>query len=151
MFLDKISKSGTRKRSYDEIMMENMLEFYHRFGEKEEDLEPVEIRKLVFGKSRIAKQHGNHTLIEVVSTLIHSCSEQFDPSCPYCRKRFPLCSYCAENKEISQEHCIECPALSELRKGLNLNNIMDLVVFFRRLFSREGQDVYTTTSHNAEG
>ena len=46
-----------------------------------------------------------------------------------------LCFYCKEGEEFSQSHCMECPAGAEIRKRLDLTNIMDLVVFFRRLLS----------------
>ena len=63
-----------------------------------------------------------------------------------------LCSYCKEGEEFSQSHCMECPAWAEIRKGLDLTNIMDLVVFFRRLLSErarlEKESVAQTASHD---
>ena len=63
------------------------------------------------------------------------------------------CSYCAEKKEMSQGHCLECPAWSELRIGLDVTNIMDLVVFFRRLLTErarmEEKGVTKTASHDS--
>ena len=34
---------------------------------------------------------------------------------------------------MTQSHCVECPELKGLRKGLNLSQIEDLVKFFRKL------------------
>ena len=63
------------------------------------------------------------------------------------------CSYCTEKKEMSQGHCLGCPAWSELRKGLDVTNIMDLVVFFRRLLAErarlEKEGVTGTASHDS--
>ena len=72
----------------------------------------------------------------------------------YKRKEEGLqCSYCTEKKEMSQGYCLECPAWSELRKGLDVTNIMELVVFFRRLLTErarmEEKGVTETASHNA--
>jgi hypothetical protein len=56
-------------------------------------------------------------------------------------------------KVMSQEHCLECPAWSELRKGLDVTNIIGLVVFFRRLLTErarlEEKGVTETASHNS--
>ena len=49
------------------------------------------------------------------------------------KKEGLICSYCTQGEEMEQGHCIKCPAWSELRQGLDLTNIMDLVVFFRNL------------------
>ena len=34
---------------------------------------------------------------------------------------------------MTQAHCISCPGLEEMRDGLELYNMEDLVIFFRRL------------------
>ena len=46
-----------------------------------------------------------------------------------------ICSYCPEGKLFSQSHCLECPAWEEMRKGLDLTNIMDMATFFRKLIN----------------
>ena len=42
------------------------------------------------------------------------------------------CSHCMENI-MTQNHCLACPGLAEHREGLELKNIEDMVVFFRRI------------------
>ena len=63
-----------------------------------------------------------------------------------------LCSYCKEGEEFSQNHCLECPTWADIRKGLDLTNIMDLVVFFRRLLAERArldkESVAKTASHD---
>ena len=34
---------------------------------------------------------------------------------------------------MTQSHCVVCPAWQELRVGLDLTDIRDLVMFFRKL------------------
>ena len=60
-----------------------------------------------------------------------------------------LCNYCMENQEMDQAHCLHCPAWSELRTGLDMTNIMDLVVYFRKLLTERArlEDVNTSASH----
>ena len=43
------------------------------------------------------------------------------------------CSECEEDVIWTQSHCLTCPAWSEIREGLELTKIEDLVVFFRKL------------------
>ena len=63
-----------------------------------------------------------------------------------------ICSYCKDGTEMSQSHCLECPAWAEMRQGLDLSNIMDLVVFFRKLVAErarlEGENVIKTALHD---
>ena len=49
------------------------------------------------------------------------------------------CSYCTEGKEFSQSHCLECPAWADIREGLDLTDIMDLVVFFRKMLDERAR------------
>ena len=46
-----------------------------------------------------------------------------------------ICSYCAEQQVMTQGHCLECPAWVDIRKGLDLTNIADLVIFFRKMLA----------------
>ena len=56
-------------------------------------------------------------------------------------------------EEMDQGHCIRCPAWAELRKDLDLTNISDLVIFFRKLLSErarlEAENVEQTASHDS--
>ena len=45
------------------------------------------------------------------------------------------CSYCPEGGIFSQSHCLECPAWEEMRRGLDLTNIVDMATFFRKLIT----------------
>ena len=44
-----------------------------------------------------------------------------------------LCPDCGGEEILTQSHCLACPAWSELRQGLEMTNINDLVIFFRKL------------------
>ena len=43
------------------------------------------------------------------------------------------CEYCNEGEVMTQSHCMVCPAWAELRMGMDLTDIKDLVIFFRRV------------------
>ena len=49
---------------------------------------------------------------------------------------------------------MKCPAWTELRKGLDMTNIMDMVEFFRKLLEErarlEREGVTMTASHDSE-
>ena len=45
------------------------------------------------------------------------------------------CEYCPEGAILSQSHCLECPAWEEIRRGLDLSNIIDMATFFRKLIT----------------
>ena len=62
------------------------------------------------------------------------------------------CSYCCEDKICSQSHCLECTAWMKEREGLDLTNIMDLVMFFKRVLDerdRMDKDVEVTALHDS--
>ena len=41
------------------------------------------------------------------------------------------------NTELNQDHCVICPDRAELRAGLDMNNIDDVVTYFRRYLTNE--------------
>ena len=43
------------------------------------------------------------------------------------------CQHCTQEAIFTQSHCLTCPAWTEIREGLDMTNIDDLVVFFRKL------------------
>ena len=45
------------------------------------------------------------------------------------------CSYCKE--EFSQVHCTICPARADLRYGLDITKLDDLVIYFRRFLESD--------------
>ena len=49
------------------------------------------------------------------------------------------CEYCQEGEIMTQSHCMSCPAWSGLREGLDLTNIKDLVIFFRKLMDERAK------------
>ena len=53
-------------------------------------------------------------------------------------------------EDDDENHCLDCHAWTELRKGLDLTNISDLVVFFRKLLAErtrlEEEGVLTRTA-----
>ena len=50
--------------------------------------------------------------------------------------KFPHCDL---EQEMTQSHCLECPAWEELKKDLDITNINDLVKFFQRLLSERAK------------
>ena len=42
------------------------------------------------------------------------------------------CSHCSETI-MTQSHCTICPGMAELRVGLEMDDIGDMVIFFRKL------------------
>ena len=54
---------------------------------------------------------------------------------------------------MTQTHCLQCPAWAEQREGLQLNNIEDMVVFFRKLLVERArldkENVFKTASHDS--
>ena len=41
------------------------------------------------------------------------------------------------NTELNQDHCVICPDRAKLRAGLDMNNIDDVVTYFRRYLTNE--------------
>ena len=55
------------------------------------------------------------------------------------------CKYCTSDDILSQSHCLVCPAWQELRVGLDMKQIKDLTIFFRKmLLERARLDVKRT-------
>ena len=50
-----------------------------------------------------------------------------------------VCTYCQEGEIMSQSHCLECPAWEDLREGLELSKISDMVKFFRNLLKERAK------------
>ena len=44
------------------------------------------------------------------------------------------CSHCQE-QVMTQSHCVTCPGMEELRDGLDLDTMRDMITFFRRVMS----------------
>lgn len=44
-----------------------------------------------------------------------------------------LCEDCDSNTIQTQSHCMECPQWVELRRGLEMSKIEDVVVFFQQM------------------
>ena len=49
------------------------------------------------------------------------------------------CSHCRE-EIMTETHCISCPGITELREGLDLVNMTDLVIYFWRILKERGQN-----------
>ena len=43
------------------------------------------------------------------------------------------CSECQVGEIMTQSHCVTCTAWEDIREGLDMENIKDLVIFFRKL------------------
>ena len=44
-----------------------------------------------------------------------------------------VCVYCEEGRLMDQAHCLECDRWKDMRSGLDLTNIEDLVRFFSQM------------------
>ena len=51
------------------------------------------------------------------------------------------CTHCTLEQEMTQSHCLDCPAWGEIKKDLDITNINDLVKFFQRLLSERAKKV----------
>ena len=45
------------------------------------------------------------------------------------------CPHCNLDQDMTQSHCLDCPAWGDIRKDLDVKNIDDLVKFFQRLLA----------------
>ena len=63
------------------------------------------------------------------------------------------CVYCNQGEISSQSHCMVCPAWGKCREGLDLTNILDLVVFFRKVLDEraklDAKNVLGTAMHDS--
>ena len=50
-----------------------------------------------------------------------------------------VCKYCDAGDIMTQSHCAVCPAWQEMRDGLDLTDIRDLVTYFRRLLEERAK------------
>jgi hypothetical protein len=50
-----------------------------------------------------------------------------------------ICKYCPAGDILSQSHCLVCTAWQELRVGLDLNQIEDLTIYFRKLLTERAK------------
>ena len=50
-----------------------------------------------------------------------------------------LCAYCDEGQVMSQSHCLDCSACSELQEGLDLTDISHIVELFRRMLDKRSR------------
>ena len=47
-----------------------------------------------------------------------------------------VCTHCREEVVMDQAHCIVCPAWEDIRQGLDMREILDLVKFFQRMLDK---------------
>ena len=59
-----------------------------------------------------------------------------------------VCMECQDDEIMTQSHCLTCTAWAELREGIDLTNIKDLVIFFRKLLVARSK-VMGTASHDS--
>ena len=60
-----------------------------------------------------------------------------------------VCDQCQDGEMFTQSHCLTCPAWSDLREGLELTKISDLVSFFRKLLVERTKVSSQTASHDS--
>jgi hypothetical protein len=61
-----------------------------------------------------------------------------------------LCDYCDEDSVMDQAHCLQCEKWTDLRMGLDLTNIEDLVKFFSKMMLEKAK-FYATFSKGSKG
>ena len=49
------------------------------------------------------------------------------------------CPYCTQGDIMTQNHCLACPEWTQMRDGLDVANIDDLLIFFRKLLVELGK------------
>ena len=49
------------------------------------------------------------------------------------------CQHCSEGEIFTQSHCLTCPGWTDIREGLDMQNIDDLVIFFRKLLAERAK------------
>ena len=47
-----------------------------------------------------------------------------------------ICKHCKEAVVMDQAHCMVCPAWEDIRQGLDMYNILDLVKFFQEMLKK---------------
>ena len=47
-----------------------------------------------------------------------------------------VCKHCQENVMMDQAHCLVCPAWEDIRQGLDMCNMLDLVQFFQEMLKK---------------
>ena len=47
-----------------------------------------------------------------------------------------VCKHCQENVMMDQAHCLVCPAWEDIRQGLDMYNMLDLVQFFQEMLKK---------------
>ena len=40
---------------------------------------------------------------------------------------------------MTQMHCVTCPGMEELREGLDLDTMRDMIIYFRRIMSERSR------------
>ena len=114
---------------------------------KDEDFSEVQdyFREKSVWKTRMAFKVRTKMLTEIPANVKNKFKKKGDDGL--------VCTYCKQGKEMSQSHCLECPAWDKLRVGLDLTNIMDLVAFFRKLLDErariEKEEAMGTASHDS--
>ena len=46
------------------------------------------------------------------------------------------CKHCQEKVLMDQAHCVVCPAWADIRQGLDMTNMLDLVKFFQEMLKK---------------
>ena len=49
------------------------------------------------------------------------------------------CQHCQSDQVMTQSHCLDCPAWTDIRKNLDLTKIEDLVKFFQKLLAERAK------------
>ena len=50
-----------------------------------------------------------------------------------------ICQHCSQDQIMTQSHCVDCPAWTEIKKDLDLSKIEDMVKFFQRLLNERAK------------
>ena len=99
---------------------------------KNDDFEKVQdyFHDISVEKSRMAFKVRSHMVPEIPGNLKNRYRNTSEGL---------VCKYCQGGKIMTQDHCLECPAWEELRRGLEMSNIYDTVSLLYEVACGEGK------------
>ena len=120
--------------------------FNHHYKEMKEEvmkmkkLDPIkhedfkEAQKYLYDKSIENGRMAFKVRTQMIETIPGNFKNKF-------KKEKLKCPHCNLEQEMTQGHCLDCPAWGEIKKDLDITNINDLVKFFQRLLSERAKKV----------
>ena len=128
----KVNKSDVRKavfeHHYEEMI--NVVKDQKKLEDiKEDDFR--EVQNYFAGKSVVDTRMGFRIRTQMVPQIPANFKNKYRVRGT--ESEGLVCLECDEGEIMTQSHTLTCSAWTELREGLDLSNIKDMVVFFRKL------------------